>query len=70
MSKFNGMKPITYEQLIKWLTMVCDDKKKLNQNVVMRESKGDFKQIRFVCKADADLAHGNVDVNEGDIFIS
>lgn len=36
----------------------------------MRESKGDFKQIRFVCKADADHAHGNVDVNEGDIFIS
>ena len=64
-------KHITYEDLIGWLTVTCgDDEKKLKQNVIIRESKGDFKKIRFVCRADYDHASNSDVINEGDIFIS
>tara|TARA_R100000306_G_C4264596_1_gene87016 strand:- start:81 stop:296 length:216 start_codon:yes stop_codon:yes gene_type:complete len=69
-SKFNAMKPVTYGQLINWLTVVCDDEKKLKQNVIIRESKGDFKKIKFVCRADYAHASNSDVINEGDIFIS
>ena len=64
-------KHITYEQLIGWLTVTCgDDEKMLKQNVIIRESKGDFKKIRFVCRADYYHASDSDVINEGDIFIS